>query len=192
MYFALTGRAPFEGGDVINKIYKQRLEDPEPLESVARGVPAAFAAVVRKLMSKNPAERHQRCAELRADLARWTDPARVQAILGAEAEAVRSFHPPAPQLEEDELRRWDDDEDRQSDGISLRDLGTAEPSLAPRHARPLPPLKAVVRPTPGQDAESSPFERLGHDDSQWLIHFAIIAAVAGLLAIVFLAIFFRL
>ena len=94
LYFALAGQAPFEGGDMINKIYRQRLEDPEPLENLARGVPAAFAAVVRKLMSKEPAERHQNCAELRSDLMRWTDPARVRAILGTEAEAARSFRPP--------------------------------------------------------------------------------------------------
>ncbi len=56
LYFALSGGAPFEGGDMINKIYKQRMEDPPPLEGRARGVPAAFAAVVRKLMSKNPDE----------------------------------------------------------------------------------------------------------------------------------------
>ena len=95
LYFALSGGAPFEGGDVINKIYKQRMEDPPPLENRARGVPAAFAAVVRKLMSKNPEERYQNSAELRADLARWTDPDRVHAILGSEAEAARSFPPPS-------------------------------------------------------------------------------------------------
>ncbi len=33
LYFALAGRAPFEGGDMINKIFKQRMEDPEPLEN---------------------------------------------------------------------------------------------------------------------------------------------------------------
>ncbi len=46
LYFALAGRAPFEGGDMINKIFKQRMEDPDPLEHVARTVPAAFAAIV--------------------------------------------------------------------------------------------------------------------------------------------------
>ena len=90
-----SGQAPFEGGDMINKIFKQRMEDPEPLETVARGVPSAFAAIVRKLMSKKPEERYQNCPELRADLARWTDPERVRAILGAEAEAARSFRPAA-------------------------------------------------------------------------------------------------
>ena len=109
LYFALSGGAPFEGGDMINKIYKQRMEDPPPLESRARGVPAAFAAVVRKLMSKNPDERYQNAAELRADLARWTDPARVHAILGAEADAARSFRPPPPELAEDDLRLLDSD-----------------------------------------------------------------------------------
>ena len=37
LYFALAGSPPFEGGDMINKIYKQRMEDPPPLEKQARG-----------------------------------------------------------------------------------------------------------------------------------------------------------
>src|SRR4051794_28008926 len=48
LYFTLAGRPPFEGGDAVNKIFKHRMEDPEPLEQAARGVPAAFAAIVRK------------------------------------------------------------------------------------------------------------------------------------------------
>ena len=95
LYFTLAGRPPFEGGDVVNKIFKQRMEDPEPLERVARGVPAAFAAIVRKLMAKEPDDRYQSGAELRADLARWTDPGAVRAILGAEADAARAFRPPS-------------------------------------------------------------------------------------------------
>ena len=78
LYFTLSGRPPFEGGDVINKIFRQRLDDPEPLENIARGVPAAFAAMVRKLMAKKPDERPQTCKELRADMANWTDPTRLR------------------------------------------------------------------------------------------------------------------
>ena len=44
---------------MVNKIFKQRMDDPEPLERVARGVPSAFAAIVRKLMVKDPADRYQ-------------------------------------------------------------------------------------------------------------------------------------
>jgi serine/threonine protein kinase len=193
LYFALSGNAPFEGGDMINKIYKQRMEDPPPLESRARGVPAAFAAVIRKLMSKNPEERYQTAAELRSDLTRWTDPARVHAILGAEADAARSFRPPPPELAEDDLRLFDVESEStvSRDGLSLRELGGAEPSLAPRHQAPLPPITALVRQRDSQETSLPASRHSDQSDSRWLIHFAIVAAAAGLIAIVFIAIFFR-
>jgi eukaryotic-like serine/threonine-protein kinase len=192
LYFALAGSAPFEGGDMINKIFKQRMEDPPPLEGVARGVPAAFAAIVRKLMSKKPDERYQTCAELRADLVRWTDPARVHAILGAEADAARSFHPPPPELGEDDLRLLASDDPASRDSVSLRDLGAAEPSNAPRHQQPLPPLTAVLRPGPSRESYAGIPRRSAHHDASWLVQFGIIAAVVGFLAILFIAIFQRL
>jgi serine/threonine protein kinase len=191
LYFALSGRAPFEGGDMINKIFRQRMEDPEPLENVARTVPAAFAAVVRKLMSKQPEERYQDCGELRNDLLRWTDPARVRAILGAEADAARSFRPPPPELVEDDLRLLDSDDHASGDGLSLRDLGGAEPSMAPRHQAPMPPLPAIIRPSPSRDSGLADGRPPGPDDSRWLLQFAILAALAGLVAILFIAIFLR-
>ena len=76
LYFALAGRPPFEGGDLVNKIYKQRFEEPEPLARVNPAVPAGLAAVVRKLMAKPPDDRHQTARALRADLVRYADPAR--------------------------------------------------------------------------------------------------------------------
>jgi serine/threonine-protein kinase len=191
LYFALSGSAPFEGGDMINKIYKQRMEDPPPLESLARGVPAAFAAVVRKLMSKNPEERYQNAAELRADLVRWIDPARVRAILGAEADAARSFRPPPPELAEDDLRLLEGVSTSSHDEISLRELGGAEPSLAPRHQPPAPPLTALIRHKEPQDTSHRPARQPLDSDTRWIVHFAIIAAAAGFIAIVIIAIFFR-
>jgi serine/threonine-protein kinase len=192
LYFALAARAPFEGGDMINKIFKQRMEDPPPLEQVARGVPSAFAAVVRKLMSKRPEERYQRCAELKADLARWTDPGRVHAILGAEADAARSFRPPPPELGEEDLRLLDGDDLASRDGLSLRDLGSAEPSFAPRHQAPMPPLPAVFRSRDSRESAPTTPARYDNTDTRWLVQFGIIVAIAGLVAILFITIFFRL
>jgi len=191
LYFALSGRPPFEGGDMINKIFKQRMEDPQPLEDLARGVPAAFAAVVRKLMSKQPEERYQNCAELRADLARWTDPARLRAILGAEADAARSFRPPPPELGEEDLRLLDDELAPSRDSLSIRDLGAAEPSMAPRHQTPKPPLTALVRATSSRESSARTVLARAESDSRWLIHFGIIAGIVGLLAILVISIFFR-
>lgn len=180
IYFTLAGKPPFEGGDMVNKIFKQRMEDPEPLERVARGVPAAFAAIVRKLMNKNPAERYQNCRELRADLVRWTDPQHVRALLGAEAEAARAFRPPAPELDEDDLRLGSED-GVSLPGISLRDLGEAEPSVAPRHRAASPPVSAVLLP-PGD-------RRVRHDDSAWLYQVIAAAVVLGLIAILLITLF---
>jgi serine/threonine protein kinase len=188
LYFALSGRPPFEGGDMINKIFRQRLDEAKPLEKIARGVPAAFAAIVRKLMSKNPDERYQSCAELRADLSRWTDPARLRAILGAEAEAARSFRPPPPPLADEDLRLLSVADDEGSSVLSLRELGDPEPSHAPRYRPPLPPLPAAVRPR----AEPVPAARHASvDDSRWLLHFSLIVLGLGLVAILIIALLGR-
>jgi serine/threonine protein kinase len=189
LYFTLAGRAPFEGGDVVNKIYKQRMEDPEPLERVARGVPTAFAAIVRKLMAKDPDERYQSCAELRADLSRWTDPARVKAILGAEAEAARVFRPPPPELDDDDLRLLPDPDGPSAPGISLRELGEADPSFAPLHKPPPPPRSAIVVPDDEVDDRPGPLPAIttAADESPWLVPFVVTVSLLGLLAILLIA-----
>jgi serine/threonine-protein kinase len=178
LYFALSGRPPFEGGDVVNKIFKQRMEDPDPLERVARGVPSAFAAIVRKLMAKDPDDRYQNCEELRSDLARWADPSVVHEILGAEAEAARAFRPPPPELDDDDLRLMDDD------GSSLRDLGSAEAPAAPMHRPPRPPRSAVVLPPARSRARNE-----APDETAWLVRFIAAALVLGVLVIIAVAIF---
>jgi serine/threonine-protein kinase len=184
IYFAMAGRAPFEGGDVVNKIFKQRMDDPEPLERVARGVPAAFAAIVRKLMAKDPDDRYQDCAELRADLERWADPAVVRSILGSEAETAHAFRPPPPELDEDDLRLLGDDEGS-SLGSTLRDLGSAEASPAPMHKPPKPPRQALLIPS----QRSSGSRRGGSDEIRFLVRFIAIALILGVLFIIIVAIF---
>lgn len=188
IYFALSGRPPFEGGDVVNKIYKQRMEDPDPLEEVARGVPSAFAAIVRKLMAKDPAERYQSAEELRGDLQRWTDPTLVKTILGSEAEAARAFRPPPPELDDEDLKLLDDEETPSS--LSLRSLGDAEPGFAPRHQAPPPPRPAVVVPAAPSRSESTtpaPMTEQAEDDSRWLVRFVVVICTLGLLAIVLIS-----
>jgi len=189
LYFTLAGRAPFEGGDVVNKIFKQRMEDPEPLERVAKGVPAAFAAIVRKLMAKAPDDRYQTCAELRRDLERWTNPERVRAILGKEAESARAFHPPPPELEDEDLRLLATDDSDSLNSFSLRELGDAEPATAPLHRSPPPPVPAVVLlPGGGRRTKPAYLKRTSWSgENRWLVHFTALAIVLGLLAIVAIA-----
>ncbi|MFN4261656.1 MAG: serine/threonine-protein kinase, partial [Gemmataceae bacterium] len=68
-YFLLTGQVPFPGGDALAKLMKHKLEEPVPVEQLRPDVPAPVAAVVRKLMAKEPHDRYQTPAELAAALA---------------------------------------------------------------------------------------------------------------------------
>jgi serine/threonine-protein kinase len=191
LYFALAGRPPFEGGDMINKIFKHRMEDPEPLERVAPGIPAAFGAVVRKLMSKDPEHRHQSCQELSIDLARWTDPERVRGLAGAGAHSLRTFRPPPPELEDDELRLLGDGDGPSSLVTSLRSLGDAEPDAAPVQRRPPAPGPATGGPgmTRGTPVSFHPPEPDSVEESPWLVTFVIVAVVLGLFSILIISVF---
>jgi serine/threonine protein kinase len=70
-YHALTGRVPFPGDTVMEKLVKVLTEDPPPLERMRPDVPRPVAAIIRRLMAKNPADRYQTPADLARDLERW-------------------------------------------------------------------------------------------------------------------------
>ncbi|MGC0370018.1 serine/threonine protein kinase [Microbacterium sp. SLBN-111] len=90
LYFALTGRAPFEGGD-RDAVVQAQLHAPPPVASVrARGVSPALDRVLVRAMLKDPAGRFADAAEMRAAL-EATAPA------SAPAAATRVLRPvPAP------------------------------------------------------------------------------------------------
>ena len=67
-YFLLTGKVPFPGGTLIQKLDRQRQETPPSVDQLRSEVPSAVAAVVRRLMAKNPAERYRTPGELAAVL----------------------------------------------------------------------------------------------------------------------------
>ncbi len=189
LYFTLTGQPPFEGGDIVNKIFRHRMEEPEAIEKLATGVPLAFGAIVRKLMAKEPPERYQRCADLRLDLARWTDPERVRALAGVAAESARAFRPPPPALDEDDLRVLDESGSNVSI-TSLRELGSGEVSNAPMYRPPPPPRSALVVPRGsttrkpiGPMEEPAPFPESANPGVEWVVRFSVAAVILGILAI---------
>jgi serine/threonine protein kinase len=71
-YFTLAGRVPFPGDNAMEKLIKHLMEQPEPLEKVRPDVPPEVAALVRRLMSKDPADRYQTPGELVRDLETWS------------------------------------------------------------------------------------------------------------------------
>src|SRR5207253_8035612 len=67
-YFLLAGRAPFQANSLTEMLLKHQLEEPPPLENLRPDVPAAVAAVVRKLVAKQPGDRYQTPSEVAAVL----------------------------------------------------------------------------------------------------------------------------
>jgi serine/threonine protein kinase len=78
-YHVLAGAVPFPARTAMEKLLKQLTTEPQPLESVRPEIPAPVAAIVRRLMAKDRAERFQTPAELIRELAPWCDPRAGQA-----------------------------------------------------------------------------------------------------------------
>jgi serine/threonine-protein kinase len=73
-YYLLTARPPFPGGDPADKPRRHEFEEPVPLEMLRWDVPLEVAAVVGKLMARDPADRCQSPAEVAAlleEVLRW-------------------------------------------------------------------------------------------------------------------------
>jgi WD40 repeat protein/tRNA A-37 threonylcarbamoyl transferase component Bud32 len=68
LYFLLTGEPPFPGESAMDKLIKHRVEEPIRVEAVRSDVPRGVAAMLRKLMAKNPNDRYQTPDELAAVL----------------------------------------------------------------------------------------------------------------------------
>ncbi|WP_040802221.1 Stk1 family PASTA domain-containing Ser/Thr kinase [Nocardia concava] len=93
LYEILTGEPPFTGDSPVAVAYQHVREDPRLPSQVHPGVPRELDSVILKAMSKNPANRYQTAAEMRADLIR---------VLGGQK-------PTAPMIMTDEDRSFDDE-----------------------------------------------------------------------------------
>jgi serine/threonine protein kinase len=72
LYYALTGQPPFPGGSPLDKIQRQRSEQPTPVPDLNADVPPAFIGFLRRLMAKKPQDRPSSAAQVREELLKWT------------------------------------------------------------------------------------------------------------------------
>jgi serine/threonine protein kinase len=56
-YFLLTGRAPFEGVPVAQKLLAHQLKQPKPVAEYRKDVPAGVLSILERMMAKNADER---------------------------------------------------------------------------------------------------------------------------------------
>ncbi len=69
-YHLLTGRVPFPGGTLGQKIAKHLSREPDPLRGLRPDAPERVAGVVSRLMAKRPEDRYQTPGELALELTR--------------------------------------------------------------------------------------------------------------------------
>src|SRR5690348_13435080 len=70
LYEVLTGEPPFVGDTPVAVAYQHVREDPVPPSARRSSIPPELDAVVLKALAKNPDNRYQSAAEMRADLVR--------------------------------------------------------------------------------------------------------------------------
>lgn len=69
LFRLLTGKVPFTGANVMEKLMARALGDAPPVTSLRADVPAALEAVLRKMMVREPVQRYQSPGEVAAALA---------------------------------------------------------------------------------------------------------------------------
>lgn len=79
LYFLLVGRPPFEAGSVYEVMHAHHHVQAPPLDRLRPDVPKPLAAVVAKMMAKDPAARYATPAEVARELGPFVDP---QALVG--------------------------------------------------------------------------------------------------------------
>jgi len=74
LYHFLTGDVPFSGGTAVRKALRRLTEDPPPVGTARSGLPDGLAAVVRRMMARQPADRFPDCAAAAAALLPFSEP----------------------------------------------------------------------------------------------------------------------
>ena len=67
-YQMLAGRPPFEGETALSIAVQHLKRDPEPLTELRPGIPPQLAAMVHRMLEKDPQSRYQSAAEVLQDL----------------------------------------------------------------------------------------------------------------------------
>jgi serine/threonine protein kinase len=71
-YALLAGQSPFHGRTVAQKLMGHQFGRPTPIRELRPNVPEGMAAVLERMMAKDPAERYQTPLEVAQALSPWT------------------------------------------------------------------------------------------------------------------------
>jgi serine/threonine-protein kinase len=72
-YYLLTGRPPFPGGSLAQKVAKHLLEEPSAIAQLRADVPAAVGKILSRMLAKRPEDRYQTPQEVAEALSLWLE-----------------------------------------------------------------------------------------------------------------------
>ncbi len=125
-YYLLAGHSPFQGMSTMEKILSHQTRQPRPIRDLRPEVPAGMAAVLERMMAKDPGQRYQVPADVASALAPY----------------VRSAPPrPGPLIDDAEPTRITADEPSVGDSAAPFDL--------PQEAMPFTPPGSAVEAVAG-------------------------------------------
>jgi len=75
LYFLLAGHPPFPTGSVSQKLLWHRIKEPTPIRLIRPEVPEGLAAILERMLAKDPKARYQTPAQIVSELEAWlTEP----------------------------------------------------------------------------------------------------------------------
>jgi serine/threonine-protein kinase len=166
LYYTLTGRPPFPGGDAIEKMLKHQLDVPTPVAELRADVPAPLRLILDRMMAKKKEERYQTPQELIIAL---------QAFLGPPARAIPLGMPPETASAETTITY-------PPSPAPAAPVAAPSPSPAPAApvAAPSPSLESVdATESPFIPVISSPLVRLPSRQADWGLWIFLAIACAG-------------
>jgi serine/threonine protein kinase len=127
LYFCLTGQYPFPDGTAVEKMMAHQHKQPKPVRELNPEAPEALAAVVERLMQKQPAARYASTAEV--------------------LEALRPLAPSAPSSRRTQVRPSLARELRERGVPALpAGNGTGQPGARPVTSTPPPAGRGAAAP----------------------------------------------
>ncbi|MFM1904483.1 MAG: Serine/threonine-protein kinase PrkC [Planctomycetota bacterium] len=94
MFFMLVGRAPFAEGTMVQKLLQHQQAEPPAIDDLRPEVPRRLAAIIERLMAKDPLDRYQRPAVLAADLAACAESEGYSVMAGRPIDSAERLRPP--------------------------------------------------------------------------------------------------
>ncbi|MEZ6071715.1 MAG: PQQ-binding-like beta-propeller repeat protein [Pirellulales bacterium] len=149
----LTGRLPFAGNNAMEKLMARATEDAPDVSSLRPEVPAELAAIVAKMLARNPDDRYQSPKELIAALKPYA-----ATKLGDQATLDLFRHAPAATADDSDAEGDADtsfEEFYQDFSVSPKSDGPSAPDAAPRISEANESKSVSLLPYAGDENEDN-------------------------------------